>query len=65
MLDFNQATADAANYFTQLWDEGAIHAGLDPEEMAEAERIIKLRDAAQEELLRAVAGLPSAPEGKQ
>jgi hypothetical protein len=59
--DFNLATTDVANYFDQLWDEGAI-GGLEPDEYEEAKRLLDLRSAAQDEFLRAVAGLPPAPE---
>lgn len=57
--DFHAATTDVANYFAQLWDEGAIANGLNFEEAEEAKRILDLRSDAQDEFLRAIAGVPA------
>ena len=58
--DFMNATADVANYFEQLWDESAMAGGINSDEADEAERLIKARNEAQEEFLRAIAGHPPA-----
>jgi hypothetical protein len=62
MEDFHAATTDVANYFAQLWDEGAIANGLSFEESEEARRMLDIRDDAQDEFLRAISGVPAAKE---
>jgi hypothetical protein len=54
----NIANAEVGSYMAQIWDEEASY-WLDPEVMAEVQQRLDARSAAQDELLRAVAGRQS------
>ena len=58
--NLGRVTEEMADYFTQLWDDGAMTFRLTDNEDHEARRLIQARRDAQQEYFRALAGYPAA-----
>jgi hypothetical protein len=63
MERLHRANTNAANLLTQMWDEKCFEGGEDPltdNERDEIKHTVEAKQAAQEELLRAIDGAPEA-----